>query len=493
MGLIFKEESALRSDPKTARKRAAMLAAPFALLGVFALALFVHDGLFAGGLDRQKSFTLFGAMAASVGFVALIFGISAKRETLQSKSAKIGPDLKPWLRRPDWANGRIRSTSRKPLLLLWILVFFWCFGSAAISLAVLPWQWRQGDRAVVAMLVLFVIGLALIIFAARTTRAWRRFGRATFEMASVPAATGGALCGQIKVPGVLRIEHGWRITLSCVRRKTSGPANNLRADEQVLWRDEQWLQADLPQREAWRTSIPVFFRLPEDKPDSSAGIGNGTQWQLEAWARLPGPDFQATFEVPVFKLREQPEIPQNITAPYVRSLDEVRKEIQSRIEILELTESKEFIFPSGRTPGFAGGATLLCLIWGGVVGLLIVYRAPGLLPMIFGAMDLLMLYFVLDLWFRRSRIVVSAGTITIETAWPGYQRTNRIKGADVAEFAAEAGAQVGHAVYYDLKLRTRDGKEWILAKNLNHKPEAEWLGRQLTVAAATHSAKNVNT
>jgi hypothetical protein len=106
-------------------------------------------------------------------------------------------------------------------------------------------------------------------------------------------------------------------------------------------------------------------------------------------------------------------------------------------------------------------------------------------------MDLLMLFFVFDLWFRRSRLLVSAGTVTIETIWPGYKKELSVKNADLAEFAAEIGATVGHAAYYDLKLRARDGKEWTLAKNLNHKPEADWLARQIAAAAARTSAKDV--
>jgi hypothetical protein len=88
--------------------------------------------------------------------------------------------------------------------------------------------------------------------------------------------------------------------------------------------------------------------------------------------------------------------------------------------------------------------------------------------------------------------MVSKGTIKIETRWPGYRKEMSVRNSDVAEFAAEIGAPVGHAVYYDLKLRARDGKEWTLAKNLNHKPEADWLARQMAVAAAKTPARDVN-
>lgn len=492
MGLIFKEQSEARSDPKNARRRAALLAAPFAVLGVVALVGFIHDGLIVGGLDRKRAFELLGTVAASIGFVALILGISGKREAIKAVGKNAELEEKPWLRRKDWAEGQIRSTSKKAVLLLWIFVFFWCFGSAAISVVVVPWQWHQGNRAVLMALVFPVIGLALIVFGFWTTLAWRRFGRAVFEMPAVPAAAGAALSGAIRVPARLRPEHGWHVALSCVSRKTTGPTNNLRTTERILWRDETWLRRDLPQAGVDETSIPVFFRLPENKPDSTPAMGDGTHWRLEASARLAGPDFHAAFEVPVFKLSEQPDIPENIAAQYQLSLDEIKKEIQSKIQIVELPESKEFIFPGGRAPGFAGGATVFCLIWTAIVALLIAYRAPIPIPLVFGAMDLLMLYFVFDLWFRRSRVAVSAGNVNIETILPGYKKEISVKSGDVAGFFTEIGATVGHSVYYDLKLRTRDGKELTLAKTLNHKPEADWLARQMSAATGTNSVRDAN-
>ena len=37
-------------------------------------------------------------------------------------------------------------------------------------------------------------------------------------------------------------------------------------------------------------------------------------------------------------------------------------------------------------------------------------------------------------------------------------------------------------IYHDLRAYTRDGKEFLLAKNLNNQPEAHWLARQMTAA-----------
>ena len=486
MGLIFKDESSAPADPRAARRRAIFLSAPFVLIGIFALVLFLHDG-WLGGLDRHKAFTLLGAMAASIGFVALIFGVNLKKEAMRTSGAKGEADEKPWLKRSDWAAGRITSSSRKAGILLWIFVFFWCAVSAAISLAVVPAQLQRGNHAALIALIFPVIAVGLIYFAWRTTSAWRQFSRSIFEMNGVPAPMGGILKGSIQVHGKLRPEHGWHLALSCLRRTTTGPTNNLRTTEKILWRDEKWLRPDLPQSGSGTVTIPVFFQLPADKPESTPRTGDGIHWRLQAWARLHGPDFDTAFEVPVFKLPETAALPDDPTLPYQLSLDEIRKQIHSKIQIVDLTQGKEFIFPGGRNAAFAAGATILCIIWTIIVALLALKRAPLPLPLVFGAMDVLMLYFVLDLWFRRSRIIISNGTIKIESSWPGFKQENSVKTSDVSAFSAETGAVVGHSAYYDLKLRTRDGKELVLAKNLGHKPEAEWLARQMTAAAQNAS------
>lgn len=487
MGLVFKDEPEPRANPKNVRIRAALFAAPFALLGIVALVGFVHDGLIVGGLDRKRTFQLLGMIAASIGFVALIFGINGKRMALKARFDQSHADTPSWRSRKEWANGLIRSTSRKPIWLLWILVCFWCFGSVAMSLAVVPWQWHQGNRAVLVALVFPVIGLALVFFACRTTAAWRRFGRTLFEMTATPAAPGAALAGQIRIPGRAHPLDAWHISLSCIRRTTAAPASHPPASERVLWRQEQWMRPDLPQPDEGQTIVPVFFKLPDDAPNSTTGARDGTRWRLEARASLSGPNFHAKFEVPVFRLPDKPEIPANLAVEFQLSLDDVWKRLHSKIRIGNLAGGKEFVFPSCRAPGVAAGASVLCLIWTATVALLAIHRAPILLPVIFGAMDLFMLLFAFDLWFRRSRATVSAGAITVETVWPGYRKEVCVRKGQVADIVVELGAMVGHAAYYDLKLRDTDGKELPLARNLRHKPEADWLARELTTALAKTS------
>jgi hypothetical protein len=432
-------------------------------------------------MEKKLAMGLLSAAIVCGGLIALIFGISAKKHALKTIPAKAN-DEKPWLKRKDWADGRITSSSRKAVLLLWIFVAFWCAASAAISLAVVPQQLHQGNHAALIAMIFPVIGLAMIFFALNTTLKWRKFGQSIFEMAAVPTAPGGTLEGEIQVGGKLQPQHGLHLRLSCVRRATSGSGNNRSTTEKILWQDEKWLRADLPQTDLNATGIPVFFRLPDNLPESTVSIGDGIHWRLEAAATLRGPNFHAAFEVPVFKLPEPPKISDDPTAQYQMSLDEIRKQIHSKIRVNNLADGKEFIFPAARNPGFASGATIFCLIWTGIVVLLVWKRAPFLFPFVFGVIDLLMAAFVFDLWFRRSRVTTGADEVKTETAWLAFKKAQAFKIPKIANITNDIGATVGHSAYYDLKIRTRDGKDFILAKNLSHKPEADWLVRQMIAA-----------
>jgi hypothetical protein len=483
MGLIFKDADK-PVDPKADRLYAGLFSViigVLAIIGVAALVLLAHDEVGSGfHMPRQRATGLLSAAVVCGGLIFLLHGIRSKKEAIKAAANRKESDEQPWLQRKEWVDGRIGSSLRKAAWLLWIVVCFWCGASLVISLIVLP-QLVLANRVVLLALVL-IVSVAALVFAWRTSSAWRRFRQTIFEIAAVPAPAGGALQGNIRVRGKLEPHHGWNVSLVCVRRKTIGSTNNLQVTEKILWQDEKWLQPHLPQKDSNATIIPVFFQLPADKPDSTPATGDGVHWRLEAWARLSGPNFHAAFEVPVFKLDEPAPIPEDPTTTLQVSLDEIRKQTASQIKIAEVADGKEFTFPSGRSPGFAAGATMLCFIWAAIVALLALNHAPPLVPLIFGAMDLLMLAYALDLWLRRSHVRIAGKQIRLENAWAGFKKAEVVNVAEVADFIAEAGAPVGHLTYYDLKLRTRDGKELTLAKNLGHKPEADWLARQMTAA-----------
>jgi hypothetical protein len=296
MGLIFKDSDNKPVDPAVARKRAILFSLPFAAMGLFALILLLHDGLL-GGIDRKKLFQLLGVIAASVGFVALIFGIVGKKTSL---AAQLSDQIagKPWLKSADWAAGKIKSEGiphAKSYLTMGVAL---CVIGGIIAALVLPKALRNGNYSALVAAVFPTIGIAFLISVIKKIRAHNRFGDCIFVMAQIPAPIGGALEGAIQTSLPLKFENELRLQLSCIRKTTSGTGQNKRTEEKILWRDEKNFKANSPGLEAGK--IPVQFDLPPGQPQCSERGSEAICWRLEM--KIPAANFHATFDVPVFKI-----------------------------------------------------------------------------------------------------------------------------------------------------------------------------------------------
>jgi hypothetical protein len=89
------------------------------------------------------------------------------------------------------------------------------------------------------------------------------------------------------------------------------------------------------------------------------------------------------------------------------SLDEMRKQIRSKIQVNDCRTARNLFFPPRAIPVFSPARRLIWLVWTGVIVLLICKHAPPLLPLVAGAADLLMTIFLVNLWFHRSHVVQS--------------------------------------------------------------------------------------
>jgi hypothetical protein len=300
MGLLFKDADNKPVDPAVARKRATLLSLPFAAMGLLALILLLHDGLL-GGLDRQKLFRLLSAIAASIGFIALIFGITAKKSLPGAQSLLSEDSEKPWIKRADWAAGKIKSAGiphAKSYLTMGIAL---CVLGGLIAVLVVPKALRSGNYSALVAVVFPVVGIVFLTMVVRKFQAHRRFGDCVFEMAAVPAPVDGALEGAIRTSLPVNFESELRLNLLCVCKTTSGTGQNRHTDEKILWQDGKIFKsrADLPEFKSGG-GIPVRFELPPGQPECSERGNEAVCWRLEM--KIPGANFHATFEVPVFKI-----------------------------------------------------------------------------------------------------------------------------------------------------------------------------------------------
>jgi hypothetical protein len=104
--------------------------------------------------------------------------------------------------------------------------------------------------------------------------------------------------------------------------------------------------------------VPVLFHIPGDVAETDIrNLDNAIQWKLDIRADIPGIDYNAQFDVPVFRTKDssaspEPE-PNAVTAP-----------VTSRVRIQPNTSGgTEFIFPAARNPRLTAILAVLVVFW----------------------------------------------------------------------------------------------------------------------------------
>ena len=408
-----------------------------------------------------------------------------------SKPTDAGPsplEEKPWLKRADWAAGRVKSSNKLAATVLWGFALFWNAISWTVTLVVLPPELHKGHHVALIVLLFPLVGIFLIIMAVRAALVWRRFGQCVFEMASIPGALGGTLEGMIQVGARLPLEHGLHLKLSCIRRTVSGSGNNRSVNESVLWQDEKVFkpEASLPETEPGHSGIPVFFKLPSEQPECFAHGNEAIIWRLEAKAKMSGPDFAAAFEVPVFKVAgtavaDEAAEP-DPTASLQMPIEELRRDEHSKIQVTDGPGGREFYFPAARNLGMTVGLTAFFLAWSGIFYALLHSRAPILFPIVWGVTDALVGLGCFNLWFKSSRVTIDSIGVRAVNRWLLFSRARNFDAAEVERLETKVGMTSGSQVYQDLQLVTRAGQKITIAGSIANKPEAEWLVQEMTKA-----------
>src|SRR5664280_3641309 len=187
-------------------------------------------------------------------------------------AANRAADSKPWLARPDWAAGKIKSSANAQAKAFAIMALAFCGMGGLFTFVVLPKELHNGNYLALLILLFPAIGIGLLVAVIRGIQARRRYGDCFFEMASIPGTLGGSLDGMIQTGTRLRLEHGLHLKLSCLRRTVSGSGDDRSTHENVLWQDEKVFksEAGLPEPEPGRSGIPVFFKIPANQPECFA-------------------------------------------------------------------------------------------------------------------------------------------------------------------------------------------------------------------------------
>lgn len=266
----------------------------FVAVGIVLDAFGVKE-LIAKDVRAALPFFLSGAMFT---FIPLVIATQWKKQQAQVDVAaqKRREDPAPWLRRADWAKREIEAKEISPPFVFFIAaavaVGFGFFGARSFSRG----HW---DSLFSWLPVLFTLIPAIIMVAlgCRAVARHKKFGKSVFKLRSATGVIGGKLEGNIHGESQIELPGDFKVQLACYQQ-TGGGDN---AKVKKLW------DASQPVRVPGGTGIfviPVSITIPATCEESSdADPGNLVFWRLEATAKVPGVNFLARFEVPVFKPR----------------------------------------------------------------------------------------------------------------------------------------------------------------------------------------------
>lgn len=244
---------------------------------------------------------LFAVVFGGVGFGLLTFAVVTwRQQRARAALAAAHPD-KPWMWKADWAAGRIVFSTKTAMWTTLALALFWNLVSAPVWF-ILPGEILGKHNLWALLFMLFpAIGLFLAGGAVFCVLRWKKYGQSEFQMADVPGRIGGQLAGVVRTSAKVRPEDGFHLALRCVRRITTGSGKQRTTTERVLREDQQTVMHELLEDEPDVSAIPVIFQVPAGcEPTDESNPNNQIVWRLTASAKVPGIDYSASFEVPVF-------------------------------------------------------------------------------------------------------------------------------------------------------------------------------------------------
>jgi len=321
------------------------------------------------------------------------------------------------------------------------------------------------------------IGILLLIGAIRQTFLAKKFGETYLELGSVPGVIGGKLSGVIQARFNPLQERSVHVMLTCINQVVTGSGDDRSVSEKILWREERTFGAQEIGAGPEGATIPVEFDIPFNQPATNRETERDKIfWRVDASANVPGMDYKAQFEVPVYRTATSAETPHAV--PTAQVSPPLRPSVDIRTTAGGGTE---FVFPAARNAGVAVAITVVVLVFGAVIWFGAAYL-PFVITGAIGLFGLLFFLIMLQLWFGTERVVVEGGELTTRSAILGVARARSFDCASITGFELTVGMQTGGGTgtpYWDIQLINREGRRFKICGELEDRHEADWIVAQL--------------
>lgn len=419
--------------------------------------------------------TLAGLLFSGVGFSIVAVAIVGWFEQRKLAPADPSAELQPWQTRADWAKGEIRHSDRRlSQFLLW-----GSFGIALISIpslvaGLLEIVLHHTPLAALAFLPMAVSMLVLLL-GWRARARWRRYGDSVLQMASVPGVLGGTFAAVVSIERTVIAPDGFQVRLVCTETTQKGSGDDKTTHTEVVWEQQQIVSRDLRSSEEEGSNIPVLFTLPYDAPEtddatSTGDYGRKHAWRLSIHATVPGIDYHAEFEVPVFRTAESdPHFKPDPTlvAEYQVPADS-NLPLKNAGLTIEPYEGEGFTigFPRFRAIGFAIAMMIVQVVFVGAITGACFYFWHVAWPYVACFFGYFLFLSIVDLFFYYSAIDVTKSMLRIRSGSFYVGGPIEVAATDIDKFIASAAGSAGNTTAYDLAVHLKNGKIYNLGKRI---------------------------
>jgi len=278
----------------------------FVALGIGLMVWYHLQGPYAGsGWQRFLPYAM-GGLFALVGGARLVAELrrGADRDAAQRALEKHRDA--PWRVRPEWRTDELVASTPLDRSFV-VLALFWNVFSWPLAFLLIDAELQSGNQAVWVVAIFPVIGLGMLAKLAYELVRARKFGETVVRLDPMPPRLGRRFEGTLraKIGREARPDNGFLVRVSCYRQQVrytrdSDGDRTRRIERHLLWRDETRLR-DRSVQYGTQVEVPFAFDLPDDAPASTPlKLDNRILWEVAAEAEIPGIDFAAGVEVPVF-------------------------------------------------------------------------------------------------------------------------------------------------------------------------------------------------
>ncbi|NOX70350.1 MAG: DUF3592 domain-containing protein [Gammaproteobacteria bacterium] len=437
-------------------------------------------------IDRELRWGLMGFKAiflfvfGGVGLGLIIRVLRARKPADTTDSIY---QAQPWLLNDNWKTSAIRSSSKSSMYLTWGIAAFWNLISAPLPFVTYREIVEKDNYAALFALLFPLVGIGMIVWAARRTLEWRRFGAAPVVLDPFPGAIGGNVGGVIDinlpyVPGTV-----FRLTLTSIYSYSSGSGDNRSRRETAKWQNSQVAQAESAEN---GTRLVFRFDVPGDLAESDAkrSGNNYNLWRLNVQADLAGVDFDRDYEIPVYATGESSldlsdYNMQSAGSEQSRLDDLVAKEI---FEVRRGPSGTELFYPAGRNRLSALMGTIAGGVFAGAGWFLIFSEGQTVFGSVFAGIGSLIILGSLYAVTNSLLVVGEAGYLkTVRRVMGISVRTRKMLRNNFVRFSRRRSSQsqIGskHVIHYSVYMVDKLGQKLVVGEGFRGEGET---------TAATH-------